>query len=141
MTVCIYEALGTALLLIALNMSGPMGSTDALAVAGSIFVAIVMFGPVSGGHFNPAVTVSVFIKEAFNNTQDTSAIENLIFGGLIILSQITGAIISVCFCHLVLSSSDTFEAYKRELHLCPPMTDNCSMFKQISNDIKNYYGS
>jgi aquaporin Z len=67
--VCIYEALGTALLLIALNMSGPDGGTDAQAVASSLFIGIVIFGPISGGHFNPAVTIAVWIKEAINSSQ------------------------------------------------------------------------
>ena len=84
--VCLYEAIGTSLLLIALNLSGNGNGTDPLAVAGAIFVAIILFGHVSGGHFNPAVTLAVWVKEAINNTQNTSAMQNLVFAVLIILS-------------------------------------------------------
>ena len=61
--VCLYEALGTACLLITFNWSGP----DAQAIAISIFASIIMYGQVSGGHFNPAVTLAVLIKETMTN--------------------------------------------------------------------------
>ena len=61
--VSLYEALGTACLLITFNWSGP----DAQAIAISIFASIIMYGQVSGGHFNPAVTLAVLIKETMTN--------------------------------------------------------------------------
>ena len=84
--VCLYELMGTALLLSALNLSGPAGSTDPQAVAGAIFVAIVIFGPISGGHFNPAVTTAVYIKESINSSQNTSLLARTIFMLMIICS-------------------------------------------------------
>jgi glycerol uptake facilitator-like aquaporin len=64
------EALGTALLLATVIGSGIMGErlsggNDAIALLGNtiatgaaLIVLIVIFGPVSGAHFNPAVTLA-----------------------------------------------------------------------------------
>jgi glycerol uptake facilitator-like aquaporin len=63
------EFIGTALLLAAIVGSGIMGAAlaggnnaiallaNAGATAGALYVLIVLFGPVSGAHFNPAVTL------------------------------------------------------------------------------------
>jgi len=63
------EFIGTALLLTAVVGSGIMGQAlsrgndavallaNAAATAGALYVLIVIFGPISGAHFNPAVTV------------------------------------------------------------------------------------
>ncbi len=68
------EALGTALLLATVVGSGIMGEAlaggnAALALLGNtvatgaiLMVLILIFGPVSGGHFNPAVTLSLLIR-------------------------------------------------------------------------------
>jgi len=63
------EALGTALLIIAVVGSGIMATnlTDDVAVqllanagatVGALIALIMMFGPVSGAHFNPVVTIA-----------------------------------------------------------------------------------
>ena len=54
-----YEALGTAILLCIYNMTG--GKSEGLGIG--LFIGVAVLGPVSGGHFNPAVTLAVFIKE------------------------------------------------------------------------------
>ena len=66
----VAEGVGTALLLIGVVGSGIMAErlspTDvglqlfqnAAATAAVLFAIILMFGPVSGAHFNPAVTVA-----------------------------------------------------------------------------------
>lgn len=59
--VCIYEAIGTALLLIAVNW-GSNGAGQAYAVSITIFINIIIFGGASGGHFNPAVSIAVYIR-------------------------------------------------------------------------------
>mgnify|MGYP002632077514 CR=1 FL=1 len=101
--VCLYEALGTACLLITFNWSGP----DAQAIAISIFASIIMYGQVSGGHFNPAVTIAVFIKETFMNGNMAS---NLMMATIVILSQLVGATAGVTFVGLILT------------HITPPIS-------------------
>jgi glycerol uptake facilitator-like aquaporin len=73
---CLAEALGTAFLLAAVIGSGVMaerlaGGDDALALlcnalaTGAILpVLILVFGPVSGAHFNPAVSVAFAMQGA-----------------------------------------------------------------------------
>lgn len=64
------EALGTMLLLTTIVGSGIMGENlangqvgaalfpHAVAIGGMLFVLITLFGPISGAHFNPAVTIA-----------------------------------------------------------------------------------
>jgi glycerol uptake facilitator-like aquaporin len=68
------EALGTALLLATVIGSGVMGDTlaagnDAVALLGNtiatgaiLYVLITVFGPISGAHFNPAVTLAFTLR-------------------------------------------------------------------------------
>jgi len=68
------EALGTAFLLMIVVGSGIMGArlaggNDAIALLGNtlatgagLAVLIVVFGPISGAHFNPAVTLAFALK-------------------------------------------------------------------------------
>lgn len=68
------EALGTTLLLATVVGSGIMGLTlsagndgiallaNAAATAGMLYVLIVMLGPISGAHFNPAVTLAMRLR-------------------------------------------------------------------------------
>jgi glycerol uptake facilitator-like aquaporin len=69
------EALGTALLIISVVGSGIMATnlTDDVAVqllanagatVGALIALILMFGPISGAHFNPVVTAATCIFDA-----------------------------------------------------------------------------
>lgn len=53
-----------------------------LAIAAALFVAIFVGGPVSGGHFNPAVTLWSYLS---GKTSAATA-------GLYVVAQIVGAI-------------------------------------------------
>ena len=55
--------MGTSNLAFALNTSASMPSLQPFAVGLTLFGNICIFGGVSGGHFNPAVSVGVFISE------------------------------------------------------------------------------
>lgn len=68
------EALGTALLLIGVVGSGIMGETlangntavallaNAIATGAMLYVIITTLGPISGAHFNPAVTLAFWMR-------------------------------------------------------------------------------
>ena len=70
----VAEALGTALLLAIVVGSGIMGErlaggnvaiallANALATGAGLTVLILMFGPVSGAHFNPGVTLAFLLR-------------------------------------------------------------------------------
>lgn len=60
--VCIYEMIGTAILIIMFNWSAETHDRIA-SYALTLFIVILLFGPVSGAHFNPAVTIAVLFQE------------------------------------------------------------------------------
>ena len=101
------EFLGTALLLAIITGSGIMGETlsnsagasnaavallgNSIATGCGLYVLITLLGPISGAHFNPAVSV-MFWRKGLLNVQ-------LLFG--YIAAQITGAIAGVWLTHLL----------------------------------------
>ena len=58
--VLLCEFLGTGMLIATINWSTPSGLLQASAIAILIFTQILLYGHISGGHFNPAVTVAVW---------------------------------------------------------------------------------
>ena len=94
------ETLGTSLLLVAVVGSGIMAESltdnmalqllcNTLATAATLFVIIVLFAPISGAHFNPAVTlVSVLERSITGRTA-------LAYSG----AQAAGAILGVWLAH------------------------------------------
>ena len=97
------EAIGTAMLLAGIVGSGIMaerlaGGNEAIALlanmaaTGAILaVLILVFGPISGAHFNPAVTVSFLMQRAFG--PGTAA--------AYIAVQIVAALVGVALAHLM----------------------------------------
>ena len=97
------EAIGTAILLAGIVGSGIMaerlaGGNEAIALlanmaaTGAILaVLILVFGPISGGHFNPAVTVSFVMQRALR--PGTAA--------AYIAVQIVAALVGVALAHLM----------------------------------------
>lgn len=95
------EALGSALLFATVIGSGIMaaalaGGNDAVALLGNtlatvamLFVLITMLGPVSGAHFNPAVTLVMALRRdlAWRDA------------GLFLLAQLGGGLIGVLLTH------------------------------------------
>src|SRR6266436_3946968 len=99
----VAEALGTALLLATVVGSGIMGErlasgnvalallANSLATGAGLVALILTFGPISGAHFNPAVTLSAAWQ------QKLSRHEALLY----ISVQIVGAFAGVIAAHLM----------------------------------------
>lgn len=95
------EALGTALLLAIVVGSGIMGErlaggNDAIALLGNtlatgagLVVLITVFGPISGAHFNPAVTLVFFLRKELSLA--------LALGYLV--AQVAGGVLGVWAAH------------------------------------------
>jgi glycerol uptake facilitator-like aquaporin len=95
------EGLGTALLLAVVVGSGIMGQrlaggNDAIALLGNtiatgagLVVLIHMFGPVSGAHFNPAVTLAMLMR------RDIDGRAALLY----VAAQFAGAVVGVWIAH------------------------------------------
>ena len=97
------EALGTLLLLAAIVGSGIMAErlcggnaglallANTIATGAALVVLILTFGPVSGAHFNPAVTVAMGLRREIG-VPDAIAY---------MAAQVTGAIAGVWLAHLM----------------------------------------
>ena len=55
-TVMIFEMLGTALFIYGIILTD-----KAVSIPFSLFASILIFGSITGGHFNPAVSLGVYI--------------------------------------------------------------------------------
>ncbi len=115
------EFIGTALLLIGVVGSGIMGAAladgnlaiallaNAIATGCMLYVIIATLGPVSGAHFNPAVTLAFCIKGSHS------------WAALLpyVIVQIAGAIIGVWLTHLMfdLPILQTSTTARQGLHL------------------------
>jgi glycerol uptake facilitator-like aquaporin len=107
----VTEALGTALLVATVVGSGIMAETltkdVALALLGNtlptgaiLVVLITIFGPVSGAHFNPAVTMVFALLRA------VSAIEAMLYTGAQVAGGILGTVLAhAMFAHPVIDLS------------------------------------
>lgn len=113
----VAEIIGTAFLLSAVVGSGIMGErlsggnvaiallANSLATGCALIVLILIFAPISGGHFNPAVTLSAVLDRKLSLTE----------AGLYILAQVLGAILGVLMAHLMFGYPLwTFSVHVRE---------------------------
>jgi len=120
--VLLYECIGTACLLIVVNWSAN-GGAQPFAVGVLIFCMIVQLGDVTGGHFNPAVTLGVYIKQAQRGISKLGS--NGLLMVMIIVAQIIGGTIGILVVHLSLAKIEiqgTDESYLDPTIaiLCPP---------------------
>ena len=95
------EFIGTSFLLAAVVGSGIMGVNlsagndgvallaNAAATAGMLYVLIVLFGPISGAHFNPAVTLAMRLRGEIGNIEAVAYV----------LVQLVAAILGVLLAH------------------------------------------
>jgi glycerol uptake facilitator-like aquaporin len=99
----VAEALGTALLLATIVGSGIMGErlssgnvaiallANSLATGAGLVALILAFGPISGAHFNPAVSISLAARREFP-WRDVPPY---------IVAQIAGAFVGVLVAHVM----------------------------------------
>ena len=97
------EFIGTFLLVLAVVGSGIMGENlasgnmavallaNSIATGAALYVLIHVFGPTSGAHFNPAVSLFFFFKRALSAKQATCYA----------LAQITGGVLAVFVTHFI----------------------------------------
>ena len=107
------ECLGTALLLATVVGSGIMaerlaGGNVALALLGNtiptgaiLFVLITMLGPVSGAHFNPAVTLAFWLR------REIKLNEALAYVGIQIIGAIMGTLVAHAMFEEILLQTST----------------------------------
>lgn len=107
--VCLFEAFGAALLIFVINAS-QSGAFPPIAIGLALFAGINMFGNVSGAHFNPAVSLAVFIEQG----QEKMA-KNAGFMLMIWVSQILGCMFGVMMASFVQSGEENIA------FLCPPL--------------------
>lgn len=94
------EALGTSVLLATVVGSGIMGvrlsqGNDAIALlanatatAGVLYVLITVLAPISGAHFNPAVTLAIRLRGEMRNTETVAYI------GVQLLAAVAGVMLA-----------------------------------------------
>lgn len=87
MFVLLSELIGTAFVMMAVNWGGVSDSAPQ-CVAMTVFILIQLFGNISGGHFNPAVTLAMLFKEGKANWM-----RNFTFSFIIIIAQGIGALL------------------------------------------------
>ena len=97
------EGLGTAFLLIGVVGSGIMGAAladgntaiallaNAIATGCILYVMITTLGPISGAHFNPAVTLAFWLRGQIETRE----------AGLFVVVQIIGGILGVWAVHMM----------------------------------------
>ncbi len=97
------EGIGTAFLLIGVVGSGIMGAAladgnvaiallaNAIATGCTLYFIITTLGPISGAHFNPAVTLAFLIR------RDITAV----MAAAYVVVQIIGGILGVWACHVM----------------------------------------
>lgn len=103
----VAEFVGTALLLACVVGSGIMGVAlsagndgvallaNAAATAGALYVLITVFGPVSGAHFNPAVTLVMRLRGELRTDEAIAYIA----------AQVAAAIVGVLLAHAMFDLS------------------------------------
>jgi glycerol uptake facilitator-like aquaporin len=97
----VAEALGTALLLAVVVGSGIMGERlaggntavallgNTLATGAGLVVLIAVFGPISGAHFNPVVTLALLARRAIRPQEAVAYV----------VVQVAGAVMGVILAH------------------------------------------
>ena len=108
-TVVLYELLGTALFIYGILVSGG----DATAVPIALFASILIFGNITGGHFNPAVTLGVWITKG-------NCAASFSFAMMIIFGQILGGFLAIALAYVSLySNQEGVNTIETPAYACP----------------------
>ena len=92
-TVMICEMLGTALFIYGIILTD-----KAVSIPFSLFASILIFGAITGGHFNPAVSLGVYIANLTGKSEGNS----FVFLMIIWLGQFLGGGLAMLFAYLSL---------------------------------------
>jgi aquaporin Z len=88
--ILVFGGVGTAVL--STSGTGSVGRLGvALAFGLAVLVGVYAFGPISGGHFNPAVTVGLWVAGRFSGSKVLPYI----------VAQIVGSVIGSCLIYLI----------------------------------------
>lgn len=94
-----YEFVCTGLLVICINAT----HGDAAAIGLCVFFLLLTAGPLTGGHFNPAVSLGVFINKPMT-------LESCVHLLNLWLAQILGGLVGMCMIYSMISNSDQTQA-------------------------------
>jgi aquaporin Z len=97
----ITEFIGTLFLVLTVGMAG-----DALAIGAALMVMIYAGGHVSGGHYNPAVTLAVLVRKKI------SASDALIYIGCQLAGALIAALLVSVFRELPDQASQSLDKWK-----------------------------
>jgi aquaporin Z len=92
--------IGVMLLVIAINLSG--GNVAAIGM--TLFVILILVGPISGGHVNPAVSIGVLINQGINT-------HNFVMFLVMTSGQFLGGAISAYVCDFLLAEGAMAEKF------------------------------
>jgi aquaporin Z len=85
------ELLGTFLFFTVIALAGPIGPLAPLAIGGALMAMVYMGGHISGAHYNPAVSLAVFLRGKLGATELVSYW----------VAQLLGAALAFSFGYLV----------------------------------------
>ena len=123
--VCLCEMLGTALFIF-----GILGTNLPLTIPFSLLASVVIWGDITGGHFNPAVTIGVF-------TQLGDYAKNMGFMIMIIISQILGGMLAIGLNYLgAAGKDDATVAVLAPVNPITGMPDNATNELDFSMDLQ-----
>lgn len=97
----VYEFLCTGLILYAINVS----YGNPIAIIFTIFAAVLICGPITGAHFNPAVSTAVLISH-------TEPVKALPMYFLMVFAEICGAFFGTFIAYLSLMNTEVTDDYE-----------------------------